>query len=182
MMRLSIVLSLVCLTVAPSVQAQDAPTAIEFELVQDSSLRMFEVPHDYIVRAAKKMPAELYSFKPADEVRSFGEVVAHVADGNRLICAMAVGDRITHEFNAIEKSVTGKDAIIAALEESADYCRGVHERINARNATENVDFFGNEYPRIAMLFFNTSHAWEHYGNLVTYMRINDLVPPSSERR
>ena len=41
-------------------------------------------------------------------------------------------------------------------------------------------FFGGDQPRLAVLSFNTAHDFEHYGNLVTYMRLKDIVPPSSE--
>ena len=43
-----------------------------------------------------------------------------------------------------------------------------------------MDFFGRQQTRLGILAFNNSHMWEHYGNLVTYMRLKGIVPPSSE--
>jgi hypothetical protein len=77
-------------------------------------------------------------------------------------------------------AAAGAAELVAALRENAAYCEEVHRRLDGAAGAEVVDFFGKPYARASLLFFNTSHAWEHYGNLVTYMRLKDVLPPSSE--
>ena len=67
------------------------------------------------------MPESLYAFKPTPEVRSFGEILAHVAGSEFFYCAAALGEKARDE-NAIMKTATTKAAIVQALKESGDYC------------------------------------------------------------
>jgi len=132
-----------------------------------------------VLRAAEKMPEEHWSYKPAPEVRSFGGIVAHVADGNYLICGAANGEK--RELT-VEKTKSSKADIIAALKESFAYCDAAYDGMTDAKATEPIKLFGRDRVRISALWMNISHDNEHYGNLVTYMRAKGLVPPSSEPR
>src|SRR6185436_13334475 len=76
---------------------------------------------DYIVRSAQQMPESLYNFKPTPDVRSFGEILAHVAGSEFFYCAAALGEQARDE-NALMKSATTKATIIQALKESGAYC------------------------------------------------------------
>jgi uncharacterized damage-inducible protein DinB len=78
-----------------------------------------------------------------------------------------------------EETATTKEDIIAALESSLDYCAGVYEGMTDETGAEMTTVFGMEMARSAILALNSAHNYEHYGNLVTYMRINGIVPPSS---
>lgn len=132
-----------------------------------------------VLRTAEKVPEDLYGFKPTPEVRSLGAVIGHIADGNNLLCGMANGDKPAPN-QANEKKTTRAD-LVAALKASFDACDKVFAATTDANATAPVDFFGQKQTRLGMLAFNNSHMWEHYGNLVTYMRLKGIVPPSSER-
>jgi uncharacterized damage-inducible protein DinB len=132
-----------------------------------------------ISRAAEKMPEENYAFKPSPDVRSFGQMVAHVADGNYLICGAEAGEQ---KRLGIEKSKTSKADIVAALAESAAYCDARYAALTDAKAAELVKFFGREQARLSVLRTNLEHDMEHYGNLVTYLRMKGIVPPSSEPR
>ena len=81
---------------------------------------------------------------------------------------------------ANEKKTTRAD-LVAALKASYAACDKVFAATTDANATTPVDFFGQKQTRLGMLAFTNSHMWEHYGNLVTYMRLKNIVPPSSER-
>ena len=131
-----------------------------------------------MVRAAKKMPAEKYDYKASDEVRTFGGFVGHVADAAVFFCAAAVGEKKAPP--GAEKSMKTKEALVAALEESVAYCDKVYAGMTGAAALESVKFFGQDRTRAGVLFFNNMHVYEHYGNIVTYMRANGQVPPSSE--
>ena len=132
-----------------------------------------------VLRTAEKVPEDVYSFKPTPEVRSLGGVLGHIADGNNLLCGMANGDKAAPN-QANEKKTTRAD-LVAALKASFAACDKVFEGTTDANASAPVDFFGQKQTRLGMLAFTNSHMWEHYGNLVTYMRLKKIVPPSSER-
>jgi uncharacterized damage-inducible protein DinB len=134
---------------------------------------------DYVVRAAEKMPEENYSFRPTPEVRSFGQLVAHVADANFMFAAMALGQK--PEPRNVEKTKTSKADLVAALKESVAACDKVFGESDTQleTATKLFDFDTNRFGVVGLLI---GHNYEHYGNMVTYMRMKGLVPPSSEPR
>lgn len=132
-----------------------------------------------IVRAAEKMPEEDYAFKPSPDVRGFGALVGHVADSYYLICSAEKGER---KQVGVEKSKTAKADLVAALKDATAYCDSSVDALTDAKAAEKVKIFNNERTRLAVVFLNNSHTWEHYGNMVTYLRIKGIVPPSSEPR
>jgi uncharacterized damage-inducible protein DinB len=120
-----------------------------------------------------------YAFKPTPEVRSFGQLIGHVADSNYGICATAAGEK--PPVGDVEKTKTAKADLQKALADSFAYCDKIWASMAGPKGMEMVKFFGGEQPRLAVLAFNTSHDFEHYGNIVTYMRLKGMVPPSSQR-
>jgi uncharacterized damage-inducible protein DinB len=140
----------------------------------------FQTVRGYVVKSAEKMPEADYAFKPAPEVRSFGALLGHIANANYMICARAAGEKSPAPGD-IEKTKTTKAELVEALNGAFAYCDKVLGSMTDAKGLEMVDFFGGKQPRLAVLAFNTAHTYEHYGNLVTYMRIKGLVPPSSER-
>lgn len=133
-----------------------------------------------VIRTAEKVPEDLYAFRPAPEVRSLGQLIAHIADGNFGICA--AGSGMKPPMSGIEKSTggNGKAALQKALAASFEFCESAWASMDATKSGETVKTFLGVQPRFSTLQFNTSHVWEHYGNLVTYMRLKGIVPPSSE--
>ena len=132
-------------------------------------------------RSADVMPEAKYSFKPVDSVRTFGAILAHVAGASYEFCAAARGEKSPHAEDEFEKSATTKAAIVRALDGSIAYCDEVYKTLDDGRAAQMVAgaFGGPQGARAANLIGNTNHFNEHYGNLVTYLRINGLVPPSS---
>jgi len=133
----------------------------------------------FVVRSAEKVPEGLYNFRPTAEVRTFSELFGHVADAMFSMCSTAAGTKPPRI--GIEKA-TGKPVLVAALKEGVSYCNSVYDGMTDQKSTETVPFvFGPNTPRLSVLYFVVSHTYEHYGNLVTYMRLNKIVPPSSEQ-
>jgi uncharacterized damage-inducible protein DinB len=132
-----------------------------------------------IERSAAKMPEEQYSFKPTPEVRSFGAILGHIADAQYTFCAASLGEK--NPAPGVEKNKTTKAELVSALHDAFAYCDRAYSALTDANAAETVAFGGGR-ARLGVLSFNTGHAFEHYGNLVTYLRIKGIVPPSSERR
>lgn len=132
-----------------------------------------------LVRAAEKMPEESYSFRPTPEVRTFGQIVGHVIDAQYMICGTALGE--TPAGVNAEKTKTSKADLVAALKASCEYCDKAFKQSDA-SAAAAVQLFGMDMNRFGALGLNVAHGFEHYGNMVTYMRIKGIVPPSSEQR
>ena len=130
-------------------------------------------------RSAEKMPEENYSFKPVDTVRSYGQIVGHVADAQYLFCSLALGEK--NPGLDIEHTKTSKADLVVALNTAFAYCDKAYDSMTDASATQTIKLFGNEAPRMSALLVNNMHNMEHYGNLVTYMRIKGIVPPSSEQ-
>jgi uncharacterized damage-inducible protein DinB len=133
----------------------------------------------YLVKSAEKMPEADYAFKPSPDVRSFGQLVGHVADANFMFARLAAGEK--PEPRNIEKTKTTKADLVAALKESIAACDKVFERSDADYAAS-MTLFGKETNRWAVVGLIVSHGYEHYGNMTTYLRIKGIVPPSSEPR
>jgi uncharacterized damage-inducible protein DinB len=132
-----------------------------------------------LVRAAEKMPEDKFAFKATDEVRSFGQLIGHVADAQYMFCSIAMGEEPSRR--GIEKSKTTKADLVQAIKDASAFCDKAYEMTDAQ-ATQAVKLFGREMPKLTVLSMKTAHDNEHYGNVVTYMRLNKLVPPSSEPR
>ena len=131
-----------------------------------------------LLRAAEKMPDENYSFKTVPEVRTYGEMITHVADIQFMLCGMANGQQKQGKAPA-EKT---KAAASAYLKSSFDYCDGVYNSMSDAAGAAKVKMFGRELTKLGVLNFNISHDNEMYGTMVAYLRIKGIVPPSSDRR
>jgi uncharacterized damage-inducible protein DinB len=132
----------------------------------------------FVVRSAEKVPEDLYSFRATPEVRSMAELFGHIADALFSMCATAAGTKPPRA--GIEKGVTAKPALIAVLKEGVAYCNTVFDGMTDQKGAETVPFYFGPTPRLSVLYFAVTHTYEHYGNLVTYMRLKNIVPPSSE--
>ena len=132
-----------------------------------------------VVAAAQKMPEADYSFKPTADVRTFGQLVGHVADAQYGFCSLASGE--TNPGKAIEKTKTSKADLVAALKEAVAYCDNAYSGMTDTKGSETVKFMNYNVARVTVLSINTGHTDEHYGNMVTYLRLKGIVPPSSEK-
>jgi uncharacterized damage-inducible protein DinB len=132
-----------------------------------------------VVAAAEKMPEENYSFKPTPDVRSFGQLVGHLADSQYYFCALASGD--TNPGGGNEKSKTSKADLIAALKEAVAYCSKTYAAMTDAKGGEMVKMMNADFARMTVLSGNVAHDYEHYGNMATYMRLKGIVPPTSEK-
>ncbi len=148
--------------------------------------RTYDIIKGYTIRAAAKMPEEHYAFKPTPDVRSFGQLLGHVADSNFVFCSSAAGEKPPQggfePSVSIEQTMKTKAELEKALANSFAYCDKVHAGMTDATGAQTTKFFTGEMAKLSILEFNTHHDFEHYGNMVTYMRLKGLVPPSSETR
>ena len=141
---------------------------------------VYTMTRSNVLKAAQEMPEELYSFKPTADVRTFGQLVGHVAEAQYEFCGPVMGDKAKPPD--IEKSTTGKAALIEALNTAYAYCDKAYAAMTDDAGKEIIKFFGYNTPKLTLLSFNTAHTDEHYGNIVTYMRLKNLTPPSSKQQ
>ena len=138
----------------------------------------YTIVSGWVVGAAQKMPEENYSFKPTPEVRSFGQLVGHVADASYNFCSQAIGE--ANPAKDIEKTKTSKAALVAALKDGVAYCTKAFDSMTDAKGSETVKMFNYNIAKLTVLSLNTAHTDEHYGNMVTYLRLKGIVPPTSE--
>jgi hypothetical protein len=105
-----------------------------------------------------------------------GQLFGHIANASRMICGTASG--MPSKADDAEKLAT-KAEIEKALASAFSECDHAFKMITATNANQGVTLFGMSHTRVGAMAFNNAHNFEHYGNIVTYMRMNKLVPPSS---
>lgn len=132
----------------------------------------------WIEHAAEKMPEAEYGFKPDPAMRSFGQMLGHIADANYLFVSNVLGEQ--NPSPGIEKNKTTKAELKTALHDAFAWCQKAYDELNDSNARETIQAFGRDQNRLGVLWFNASHNLEHYGNLVVYLRLKGIIPPSSE--
>lgn len=132
-----------------------------------------------IMSLAEAIPAEVYDWRPAEGVRSVGEAMLHTASANYFFGTM-LGASIPEGIDpmTMEKSITGKENIIAALKESYTFIQEVGKNLPDENFQDEVSFPGGEkFNKRSTMMIVIAHAWEHTGQLIAYARSNDIVPP-----
>ena len=163
-------LSTLMSTAPASAQATD-PTVASVKAI-------YEEVKGYITKSAAQVPEDKYKFQPTKEVRTMGQLFGHIANASAMFCNTAGGMNAGGPASDAEK-MTSKADLQKALAAGFAACDHAFMMINAKTASESVTLFGQKHSRIGALAFNNAHLFEHYGNLVTYMRINGMVPPSS---
>ena len=161
-MKLRILLVLCCLVLpAASSFAQSTP-----EKTPDVSTELrngFNEVNEWVVKAADMVPADKYNYRPVDTVRTFGQLIGHVTDSYNFFCARGAGNKVEWS-DAVEKGTTDKDTLLPKLKEAVGKCDAA---------------YGSGSGQFRPLFSNVGHTSLHYGNIITYMRMMGLKPPSS---
>jgi uncharacterized damage-inducible protein DinB len=131
-----------------------------------------------LTKAADRISDADYAFKPEGEPRSYGDLIAHVADVQAAICGAAKGEQ--KRIGAGQKKT--KAELIAALKESNDFCDSAYAALTDANANDMVAMFGGMRTRVGALEFNVVHDNEVYGSIAVYMRMKNVVPPTTADR
>jgi uncharacterized damage-inducible protein DinB len=169
-MRYGAALLLVCLSVR-SLPGQAADAGVTTAQQAATGLKL------WLTKSAAAMNDSDYVFRPTSEVRSFGQLMAHVADKNYEFCAVALG--VERPVRDIEHTRTRRSEIQQALAESFAFCDTAYAGLAAGNGNATVIFNGRVTPILSMLLFLNMHNALHYGNAVTYLRLRGKVPPST---
>ena len=169
-----VVLSLSLLSSLASAQiSPDLPNPIKAPNPLTTTISIFRSNmQDKIMKSAEVMPESKYSYRPAKDVRSFGEILNHVADISYALCSNVKGE--APRATAAAKS--SKSEIMAYLKGAFDYCDGVYSGFTDAHLNDPGDFWGFKTNKMFILTQVANHDALHYGNLVTYLRLNGLEP------
>lgn len=174
-----------CLLIIPAA-AQTGQKDSSADPLSSSLRNLYKGTRNDIARAAEKMPEQFYGLRPGPqmEVRTYGQVVGHLANFNYMWCAQAKGEKNPNEGNDFEK-LTSKADLVKAINGALNYCDGVYAALTDASGMQMIEVTqenGKQQRvlRISQLMLNVFHNNEHYGNIVTYLRIKSIVPPSSE--
>jgi uncharacterized damage-inducible protein DinB len=162
----------------PAPPPAPAPDSAKPSLV-DEALAGYNQTKKIIVAAAEVMPPENFSFKPTPEIRSYGELFTHVAQVQTGICAVISGAPFERKPPS---TAATKDEVIAVLKKSFDACDAAFATVTEANAT---DVSGQGFMRgskLGNIQKNTAHNNEMYGQMVVYLRLKGIVPPSTAMR
>lgn len=172
-MRYSMLILGALFALALQAQPKGGPATLESDVKQS-----YNGIKNNITRAAEEMPDEGYAFQPTPEERNFGGWVAHVADAQANSCGAVNG--MPKQLGAASK--TTKADLLAVLKESFDMCDAAYNSVTEANMNDPIQTFRGATPRLAALYGNIGHDQECYGSMAVYLRLQKLVPPSSQGR
>ena len=155
----ALVMSIAMSPAAERVSAQDADKTKTAVAVRKG----FQEVSGWVSKSADMVPAEKYNYKPVETVRTFGQLIGHITDSLNYFCAHGAGNKVQWADPA-EKGTTDKATLVPKLKEAVDKCNAV---------------YGSEPAQIEPLMENIAHTNLHYGNLITYLRMMGMKPPSS---
>jgi hypothetical protein len=134
--------------------------------------------------AAEQFPVEKYTWQPTPDVRTWAQLVAHMTDdanGNCWMLAGAAGAPVPVERGTPAPNEKSKTDLVAGYKSAIDLCKKAFDLVTPANMSDPSGGRGNA-SKLGQLIAITAHTNEHYGNMVTYMRLQNLVPPSSQGR
>jgi uncharacterized damage-inducible protein DinB len=139
------------------------------------------VQEDKFTRLAEAIPAEKYTWRPAQDVRSFAEVFLHVAAANyNLYKLVGTPPPAGFDVKGFEKSTTDKAKVIATLKDSFAHAKKAITVMPDADLDKSLDWFGGKNTQRGILLFIVRHAAEHLGQSIAYARFVGITPPWTE--
>lgn len=188
---LSLLMTCALLAGAAAQQAE-APKPVERKSVSATFHQQLGSIERQFVGAAEAMPADKFNFAPTGpaaalkDIRPFAEQIKHVAAAMNALASSILGEKSPYTVDDIVKGLPNlktRDEALAVLKDSFAKAHKAMDSINEANQTEPIDSpFGNKMSRLQMANLILFHNMDHYGQLVVYLRLNDVVPPASRPR
>jgi uncharacterized damage-inducible protein DinB len=159
----------------PAAAAPAAATGIRAEI-----LRSIDEAESKLNALAEAMPAEKYTWRPGEKVRSVGEVFLHVAGGNYFLPTFW-GVKPPEGVNPreFEKSGADKAKVISTMKTSFEHARNAIKSAPEADLDKAIKMFGQDATIREAMLVVASHAHEHLGQSIAYARMNNVVPPWS---
>ena len=152
--------------------------------------RLLNYIEQHIIEVAEAMPENRFDFMPDslhipgsqfENVRSFAGQIKHLATDNFLIWSAITGDEVPPGIEDVNgpAGLRTKASIIAYLKQSFAAGHKAIATLTTNNAMDMIPFRGNQLPRVDLAFYALTHANEHYGQMVIYLRMCGIIPPAS---
>jgi len=139
------------------------------------------VQEDKLTRLAEAIPAEKYTWRPAEDTRSFAEVFLHISAANyNLYKLVGTPPPSNVDVKNLEKSTTDKTKVIATLKDSFAHAKQAIKSMNDADLEKSMDWFGGKNTQRGVLLFIVRHAAEHLGQSIAYARMAGVIPPWTE--
>jgi uncharacterized damage-inducible protein DinB len=138
----------------------------------------WETTRNLVIGIVEVMPEDKYDFKPTPNVRTFRDNVIHLVAENYLFFGRVAGENLGNPA----QNLKSRDELLKALRESYDYGAKVWAGLTEAKALEMIEVKGEKVQRWSAILIAIQDNMNHYGNLVVYVRLNDLVPPRSAGR
>jgi DinB superfamily len=173
-MRIRILAMTMALAALPHLAAaQGAPVSEAFREQATSAAKN-------LMAAANEMPADKYSFKPTTAQMSFGDIVAHLIEGNDYLCGVIGGAKAP--TRAKVTGASSKDELVGELKESFAFCDQAFAKLDDSKLNEPLKLFGPKPRSRATTMFITVGDWaDHYSQSAIYLRLNGLLPPTAKK-
>lgn len=152
--------------------AQDASTVVK------EARQSYDHVKNNILKAAEEMPEQDYSFQPTPDIRTFGQLVGHIAEAQAHYCSAAAD--IKTQLNV--RGNASKADLMAALKESIGTCDRAYDSVSESNYSSTAGTGRMQHSKLGILYGNVAHDNEEYGYMSVYLRLKGLVPPSSQAR
>lgn len=165
-------LALACL---PAIAiAQNAPVADAF---RDNAKKVGK----NLVAAAEEFPADKYSYKPTDKQMTVGAIVVHLIKGNDYLCGTIAGTKAPDRAKLADTDT--KDQLLPVLKQSFEFCDQALSSLDDAKLGEQLPFFGGKTQSRATVMTITTGDWaDHYSQLANYLRLNNMLPPSAQKK
>ena len=155
---------------------------------QEELLNLFE---QEFMGVAQAMPADKYGFAPTAAtfapsqgakfagVRTFAQEISHVTTANYYFASKILGEKMPVDPKSID-SLTTKDQLLKAAADSFAYAHKALATITPENAYTTIAGVDGLHTRSVVASFISAHGYDHYGQMVEYLRMNGIVPPGSK--
>ena len=165
-----------------------APTQMSPVQAQNELLNLFE--HEFM-GVAQAMPADKYGFAPTaatfaatqgakfDGVRTFAQEISHVTTANYYFASTILGEKMPVDPKSID-GLTTKEELLKAAADSFAYAHKALATITPEKAYTAIDGVDGLHTRSVVASFISAHGYDHYGQMVEYLRMNGVVPPGSK--
>ena len=175
MLKNSLLFVLALMVFAPAAQAQAVAEALKTGFVG-----RFDYGANRLMQLAEALPEETFAFAPNEGAMSMERVFMHIIRYNYLYPETAMGVDAPADINLDSlEEMTGKEAVLAHLEESIEHVRSLVKGMSADDLTARTELYGSETIQLNVLMQLQSHMAEHIGQLLAYTRMNDIIPPWS---
>ena len=183
---IAVALSLACALSLPAAAQETMQKKEEMKPatadVRAEILRQIEDAEKKLVALAEATPAEKFAWRPAEGVRTTGEVLAHVAAANYFLPTFW-GAKMPEGLDprGFEKSGSDKAKTVETLKNSYNHLRQVAQALSPADLDRSVKLFGRDAVVREVLMVLASHSHEHLGQSIAYARMNNITPPWSQR-